>query len=433
MKIPLNDNRTDEQLKTRTLQGVVLNIDGITGHGDILSQIRHWRSHGIKCAVVSSDKNCRRNLETAGIRDLLDVCIDSVTLYEKGLKSCPAPDLLLEAATELGIQPGNCVIIEDTVAGVQAGSRGNFSLVIGIDRTDNRKALYENGADIVVDDMRQIDLFSETTAQYFTEFAPSLFSRLSEFNTLIKNKKPALFLDYDGTLTPIVKNPQDALLSDEMREMIRRYNSISPLAIVSGRDMDDLKRMARIEGIIYAGSHGFRVSGPDGLYMEHAKSGDILPELDRIEKKLKGTLGEKIRGLNIERKRYAIAIHYRNVATKDVPSVFEAAQTIIDKNPGFRKGEGKKVVEIRPDIDWHKGKAMKWIIDKVYPTSRQDVIPIYLGDDITDEDVFETITDTGIGILVGFHGRRTKARYSLKNVYQVKVFMEMLMNKIREQ
>lgn len=436
--IDLPYGKTDDSIDEKTICGLgnlknklfndILEHDGVETFESAVRQIRHWKSHGLKCAVVSSSKNCQKVLEKAGIIELFESRIDGITLQEKGLKGKPAPDMFLEATKELGTNPGNCVIFEDSISGVQAGSRGNFSLVVGITRYGNNKVLYENGADIVVDDLKQIDLFDPDLRLHFIQFAPSLFSKLSEFNSIIEDKKPVLFLDYDGTLTPIVKNPEDATLSDEMRSVLKKYSSKSPVAIISGRDMDDLKKMVDIDDIIYGGSHGFRISGPDGLYMEHDKSEKILPGFRRIEKRLHDLFKGRIKGVHIERKRYAIAIHYRNVAEKDVPLVVQEVELIIDQNPGFRKGEGKKVIEIRPDIDWHKGRAIVWILDRLKLLENQEVIPIYIGDDITDEDVFKTLDENGIGILVGFHGRLTKARYSLKNVYQVQIFIEMLTN-----
>jgi trehalose-phosphatase len=215
-----------------------------------------------------------------------------------------------------------------------------------------------------------------------------------------------------------------------MKEVLKRYNSKSPVAVISGRDMDDLKKMIGIDTLIYGGSHGFRISGPDGMHLEYGSPENIPGQLDRIEVKLNDLFaGKKIRDVQIERKRYAIAVHYRNVAPGKTDTVVSEVKKIIDQNPGFRKGDGKMIIEIRPDVDWHKGRAIGWILEELGMSDNTDVVPIYIGDDITDEDVFRTLPANGIGILVGFHGRPTKARYSLKNVYQVRIFIEMLTGK----
>jgi len=408
----------------------LLERKGVETYTNAIEQIKYWRSAGLKTAVVSSSRNCRKVLESAGISDLFNSRVDGMSIIERDLKGKPAPDMFLEAAKEIGKDPFQCAVFEDSISGVQAGSRGNFALVVGVDRGGNLKALSENGSDIVVDNLREIDLFDPGILKYFVRFAPSLFLKLSEFNSLIRDKKPILFLDYDGTLTPIVKKPEEAILSDAMKEVLRKYNAKSPVAVISGRDMDDLKNMIGIDTLIYGGSHGFRISGPDGLHLEFGGSEDIPGQLDRIEIKLKGLFTtKKIRGVQIERKRYAIAVHYRNVAREEADAVVRDVEVIIGQSPGFRKGEGKMIIEVRPDVDWHKGRAIAWILEKLGLSDNPDVIPIYIGDDITDEDVFRTLPRNGIGILVGFHGKPTKARYSLKNVYQVRIFIEMLTGK----
>ncbi|MFW5808443.1 MAG: trehalose-phosphatase, partial [Spirochaetota bacterium] len=88
--------------------------------------------------------------------------------------------------------------------------------------------------------------------------------------------------------------------------------------------------------------------------------------------------------------------------------------------------KGKKIIEVRPDIDWHKGKAIRWIMHELHADA-SGTVPVYIGDDITDEDGFRAVNDSGgISILVGFHGSSSTASYSLKNVYQVELFLNEL-------
>jgi trehalose 6-phosphate phosphatase len=406
----------------------LLESNDVKTYDNSIVQIRAWKSMGLKCGLVTSSESGGLLLEKAGLVGLFDSKIDLSRISERHLRDKPAPDIYLESARDLGTTPSECVVFDDSVYGVQAGTRANISLVVGIAHSGNKKSLFNNGADVVVDNLSQIDLNSKEIKMFFTEYAPSLFSNYQNFMEILGDKKPVLFLDYDGTLTPIVKNPSDAILSDEMRSVLSDYGSKFPVAIISGRDMDDLKNLVKIKDMVYGGSHGFRISGPDGLYMEHSKSADIIPGLNAIEKKLHVLFDGKIKGIKIERKRYAIAVHYRNVGAEFVPGIIEKVVGIIGQNPGFRKGEGKKVIEVRPDVDWHKGKAISWLLERPEFLAGQEVVPIYIGDDLTDEDVFATLPEQGIGILVGFHGGNTKARYSLKNVYQVQNFIEMLTN-----
>ena len=162
------------------------------------------------------------------------------------------------------------------------------------------------------------------------------------------------------------------------------------------------------------------------LAMEHPDSEKIIPRLDAIETEVEDFLSKNTQGTQLDRKRYAIGIHYRNARPEDEKTVHELVDNILKKHPGHKKGEGKKIVEIKPDIDWHKGKAMQWIMDALKLSEKDNIIPVFIGDDITDEDAFEALTEKGIGILVGGHGKKTAAKYALKNVYQVKVFFDRL-------
>ena len=109
-----------------------------------------------------------------------------------------------------------------------------------------------------------------------------------EIRTLLSGRRVAVFLDYDGTLTPIVERPEDALLPAETRAAIERLAALAPVAIVSGRDLADVRRLIGIEGITYAGSHGFDVVLPDGS--AHQRGTEFLPALDAAERDLRARL-----------------------------------------------------------------------------------------------------------------------------------------------
>ena len=110
----------------------------------------------MKTAVVSSSKNCRTIMEAAGIEGLFDVRMDGEIAQRLKIPGKPAPDTYLRAAEELGVRPDRAVVVEDALSGVQAGRRGGFGLVIGVDRHDDADALRENGADIVVADLAEM-------------------------------------------------------------------------------------------------------------------------------------------------------------------------------------------------------------------------------------------------------------------------------------
>ncbi len=427
---PLNDNTVcNLEKKKSKLFSKMLKQGEIQLYEKALEKIKYWKEKGLKTAIVSSDETFKKALKASVIKNLFDVKIDGHASRKKGLKEKPEADLYIEAAKELGVAPELCVLFDDSVPGLQAGSKGNFGLVIGVNRRDNRKLLSENGADMVIDDFDELDLFNDPEIKaWFNQPIPPFASQYVKIGEAVYEKTPVLFLDYDGTLTPIVQHPEAAVISDEMQKVLNEGAEKFKVAAVSGRDMDDLKSRIKLDNIIYAGSHGFRISGPDGLFMEHEKSEEILPKLDNMEYKLYQVFSNTIEGVQIERKRYAIAIHYRNARAEDIPFIKNKVFEATENSEGFKIGEGKKILEIKPDIDWHKGKAVLWILDKLGMTDPNEYIPIYIGDDVTDEDAYEALKGRGIGIQVGPGAEPTAAQFRLKNVYQVRIFLKELAN-----
>jgi alpha,alpha-trehalase len=134
----------------------LLNTRGVRVFDTTVTLIRNLKAHGVKTAVVSSSKNCATVLAATGLADLFDMRVDGVESARLNLPGKPAPDTFLEAARRLGVEPARAVVVEDAIAGVQAGRNGKFGLVIGVARDGNRAALLEHGADVVVEDLRAI-------------------------------------------------------------------------------------------------------------------------------------------------------------------------------------------------------------------------------------------------------------------------------------
>lgn len=134
----------------------VLREDGVEPFEGTIRWARDLRGRGMKTAVVSSSKNCGTIMEAAGIGDLFDTRVDGEIAQRLGIPGKPAPDTYLKAADELGVTPRRAVVVEDALSGVQAGRRGGFGLVIGVDRHGDADALRENGADIVVTDLAEM-------------------------------------------------------------------------------------------------------------------------------------------------------------------------------------------------------------------------------------------------------------------------------------
>lgn len=254
---------------------------------------------------------------------------------------------------------------------------------------------------------------------------PSVWRREEEIRRRIAGQRVALFLDYDGTLTPIVADHDKALIDPEVRAMVARLAAQCTVTIVSGRGLARLRDLMPIDGLFLAGSHGFEIAGPEGSGLALEKGMEFLADLDRAELQLREALAG-IEGHAVERKKYSVAVHYRNVASTAVARIEAVLATVLDEEPRLRLGHGKKVFELRPNIDWHKGAAVGWILDELAEAG-PDIVPIYLGDDITDEDAFRALAGRGICIAVRHQeSRPTAAEYTLVDTRDVQQFLEWL-------
>src|SRR5438874_6018324 len=264
---------------------------------------------------------------------------------------------------------------------------------------------------------------NDLTNQGVNDITSMIPSALEHVQEIARNgDRLAVFLDYDGTLTPIVSHPEDAWLSESMRQTLQSLAARVPVAIVTGRDLDAVRGRVLVDGIVYAGSHGFDIAGAGGLRRELGAA--YLPVLDTAEKELRQALDE-IPGAQLERKRFSVAAHYRNVNENDVLMLARAVEAVAARHPELRRINGKKVYELLPDIDWDKGKAVVWLMESL-DLDRENVRPIYLGDDTTDEDAFRALEHRGIAILVTDESQPTAARYSLKNPTAAEDFLRAL-------
>lgn len=245
----------------------------------------------------------------------------------------------------------------------------------------------------------------------------------------VHGKSVVMFLDFDGTLAPIVDRPEHATLDADMRAAILRLAQVATVAIVSGRDLDDVRRRIGIEGIWYAGSHGFDIAGPGMARHEHAEGLALLARLDAAEQALRASL-QDIEGALLERKRFSVAAHFRLTPEETVPAVESAVDSALAAQPGLRKGYGKKVFELLPAVDWNKGAAVLWLLESV-GIGGPHAVPIYIGDDLTDEDAFRVLSDRGLGLVVFAHPRPTAARYRLHDTHEVRQLLERLITTLQ--
>jgi alpha,alpha-trehalase len=390
-----------------------------------LALIGELRGTRIKVAVFSASRNARAVLASADITALFDAIVDGDEAARLRLPGKPDPAMLLEAAARLGVAPAQAAVIEDSIAGVEAGAAGAFGLVIGIDRGHNEAGLKRAGADLVVHSLAELSSRANGLTAKTLSSLPLFRDNEQKLRRLLAGKTLAVFLDYDGTLTPIVEDHTKALLDDDMRAAVAALAELCNVAVVSGRDLQMLRRLVQLDGVTYAGSHGFEIAGPGGMSDSLEKGVEFLAVLDTAEERLRARLAGIV-GHAVERKRFSIAVHFRRAAPGDAGRIEAVVDAVLAECPGLRKGYGKKVFELRPDIEWDKGRAVDWLLERL-SAGRSAVLPVYVGDDITDEDAFRALAGRGLTLVVqGPDDRLTAADYALANTDEVRRFLELL-------
>lgn len=231
----------------------------------------------------------------------------------------------------------------------------------------------------------------------------------------------SLFLDFDGTLSMIVPNPGDAELDAGIRSILREIAARTDFSIslVSGRSLEDLRERAGLENVIYAGNHGLEIEGGQVRFRQ-PEAEALRRELRCVTLQLKLALSET-EGLEIEDKGLTLSVHFRQVTEHLHDWVRSVTYSTVGRSRSFTCTEGKMVLEVKPQVTWNKGSAVKWIASEVLPAS---ALAIYIGDDTTDEDGFVALPQ-GITIRVG-ESPQTAAHYVVPDVLAVRQFLDWL-------
>ncbi|KAK9270622.1 hypothetical protein L1049_026204 [Liquidambar formosana] len=264
---------------------------------------------------------------------------------------------------------------------------------------------------------------------------PSALHMFEQIINASKGKQIVMFLDYDGTLSPIVEDPDQAFMSNEMRAAVRDVARYFPTAIVTGRCRDKVYKFVKLAELYYAGSHGMDIKGPakgrryikgDQRVLFQAAS-EFLPMIEEVYKilleKTKSTPGAKV-----ENNKFCVSVHFRCVDEKKWAALADQVKLVLNEFPKLRLSQGRKVLEIRPTIKWDKGKALEFLLESLGYANSNDVFPVYIGDDRTDEDAFKVLRNRGqgFGILVSKVPKETSASYSLQEPSEVMNFLRRL-------
>ena len=259
-----------------------------------------------------------------------------------------------------------------------------------------------------------------------------LFQSWESFSADIRTASHVLLLsDYDGTLTPIVSRPDEAILSPEVREKLRALaeKPAFSVGIISGRSLSEARAMVGIEKIYYAGNHGLEIEGPGLKFVSQAAEAAQTTIKDLV-RQLSDRLGG-IKGIIIEDKRLSLSVHYRLVKKGEenqAADIFNMITSPLLGEGKIRVTSGKKVWEVRPPIDWHKGKAVEAITEEIKALLKlEQLVTIYMGDDTTDEDAFRIIhRPQGWSIFVGGDNPSSNADYFLNSTSEVEIFLSRL-------
>ena len=234
----------------------------------------------------------------------------------------------------------------------------------------------------------------------------------------------SVFLDYDGTLTPIVDRPEQATLAVSTRDRLDRLSECCPVTIVTGRDISVVREFVQLDQLGYAGCHGLDIEGPVGSGLRYEVAAGLLPVLDDAEADLRRRL-DGIAGAIVERKRYSLSTHYRLVDPGDASRVDATVREVGHGHSQLRREGGKKVFELRPDVEWDKGSAVAWMLEA---TSHPSGAAMYVGDDQTDEHAFELLSGRGVPIVVAHDDRPTAARYRVRNPDEVMQVLDRILD-----
>ena len=243
---------------------------------------------------------------------------------------------------------------------------------------------------------------------------------LDELKPLVAGRDPILvLLDFDGTLSEIAPRPEQATLCPGNRMLLYQLADRSDfvVGVISGRSLQDVEARVSVPGLVYAGNHGLEIRGL-GLDYRHpdadAASRTIAQASHDLELRLAG-----VPGAFVENKTYTLTTHFRQTPPNyhdQVVSVFDDITYPLVQSGSCHVTDAKMALELRPAIDWNKGRAVTLIRSRLSPES----FPVYIGDDATDEDAFGAVSSAGgIGIYVGAPGASTCANWRLESPAEV--------------
>lgn len=407
--------------RKNALYNELLEKEGFTIYKDAVERLKQWKAAGIKTAIVSSSKNCKKVLELAQLEHLFNVRVDGVTSEELNLKGKPEPDIFLEAVKRLHVVPQRAVIFEDAIAGVKAGAQGKFACVVGVERKQRKNMLKQHGATEIITSFREIDILVESLPQQFSwDKITSALEHAPEISNKLASKTLCLFIS-DEVIDPPEesKHEKDRKLK-EVRDVLKTLAHHAIVAIIGEHDLSDLKEKLKLNSLYYAGCKGLDISGPD---MKIQLGKEAIPQLDQLQEALKanenGTPAPEC-----SRKRLLLLCRLSE-DEKQAAAQKAYCGKLVAQHDRLRLDERNGELFIHPKINWNKAKTLGLLLEEIEP-DETDLLPVYLGNEKKDEEVFHFLFKQGLGIKVGDDGLQSFAKYKLSSFDEVSKFLYVL-------
>lgn len=228
---------------------------------------------------------------------------------------------------------------------------------------------------------------------------PAALSDADRLRERVASGRLVAMTDFDGTLAEIVEQPEDAAMREDARRALRRLADApdTDVAVVSGRALADLRDRVGLDGVAYAGNHGLEIEAGDRSRV-HPDAADAADAVTAALEAVADACAD-VHGVRIEDKRLTGTVHYRQVEDDAaVERVREAVRSAVADVDELELHEAKQALELRPAVDWHKGRAVEWLVEEL---ADGDAAALYAGDDVTDEDAHRAIGDDGVTVHVG--------------------------------
>jgi trehalose-phosphatase len=256
-----------------------------------------------------------------------------------------------------------------------------------------------------------------------------LYTGLNKLKNKLQDRGIFLFLDYDGTLTPKVGDPDKAVIHLKTKSLIKRIsqNKNCMTAIVTGRSLRDIRKRVGLKNIVYAANHGLQIRGPK-IKLNVAVPTKYKIALQHIKRELSKRFAQ-VKGVFLEDKELSISYHYGLVSGEKVHFIKDSFYQVTApycKSGQIKIEAGKKLLEVRPNVKWDKGQAVLWLLQRLSKPTGNSYLPIYIGDDSTDEDAFKALKNKGLTVIVG-RNKKSHAQYYIRNTRETIGFINWIL------